>query len=70
MATTMGVKIDPKIRQRLIEAAEAVERTPHWVMKQAIVDWISRIEGGESIKELTGKDPCEFAPSLSNKSAL
>lgn len=70
MTTTMGVKMDPAIRQRLIEAADSIERTPHWIMKQAIVDWINRIEDGEGIMDLTGKDPSEFPPSIGNKSTL
>ena len=57
MSTTMGVKIDKQTRARLIEAAGAIGRTPHWVMKHAIVNWLERIEGGEGIKDLTGLEP-------------
>lgn len=57
MATTMGVKIDKRTRQRLIIAAQSIERTPHWLMKKAIVDWLEKVEAGAGIKELTGADP-------------
>ncbi|WP_047575021.1 hypothetical protein [Pseudomonas syringae] len=54
MATTMGVKIDMRTRQRLIVAAQSLERTPHWLMKHAILDWLQRIEEGASLDELAG----------------
>jgi RHH-type proline utilization regulon transcriptional repressor/proline dehydrogenase/delta 1-pyrroline-5-carboxylate dehydrogenase len=59
----MGVKIDKQMRQRLVEAAQCLERTPHWVMKHAIIDWLQRIEEGETIKDLTGVEPEPPKPS-------
>lgn len=56
MATTMGVKIDKRMRQRLIAAAQSLEKTPHWLMKRAIVDWLERVEAGADLAELTGMD--------------
>jgi RHH-type proline utilization regulon transcriptional repressor/proline dehydrogenase/delta 1-pyrroline-5-carboxylate dehydrogenase len=59
MATTMGVKIDKRTRQRLIVAAQALERTPHWLMKHAIVDWLEKVEAGATVEDLTGTHPAE-----------
>jgi RHH-type proline utilization regulon transcriptional repressor/proline dehydrogenase/delta 1-pyrroline-5-carboxylate dehydrogenase len=53
MATTMGVKIDKRLRKRLIDAAQSLECTPHWLMKHAIVNWIEKIEAGTDLKSLT-----------------
>ena len=33
---TIGVKIDPLMKQRLQQLAKARHRTPHWVMREAI----------------------------------
>jgi RHH-type proline utilization regulon transcriptional repressor/proline dehydrogenase/delta 1-pyrroline-5-carboxylate dehydrogenase len=45
MATTIGVKMDEPLRARLKAAAESVGRTPHALVKQAIVQAIERAEG-------------------------
>ena len=34
--TTLGVKLDAGTRERLKQAAASIDRTPHWVVKQAI----------------------------------
>jgi RHH-type proline utilization regulon transcriptional repressor/proline dehydrogenase/delta 1-pyrroline-5-carboxylate dehydrogenase len=64
MATTMGVKIDKRMRQRLIAAALSLEKTPHWLMKRAIVDWLERVEAGADLAELTGMDPNDRSDSF------
>ena len=42
--TTIGVKIDARTRERLQELAEARERTPHWLVKEAIAEYLTREE--------------------------
>lgn len=41
--TTMGVKLDDATRERIKTAASRIDRTPHWLIKQAILiiskDW-------------------------------
>ena len=35
--TTLGVKLDDPTRERLKAAATSIDRTPHWLIKQAIL---------------------------------
>ncbi|MBR0646728.1 trifunctional transcriptional regulator/proline dehydrogenase/L-glutamate gamma-semialdehyde dehydrogenase [Plastoroseomonas hellenica] len=44
--TTIGVKIADDLRARLKTAAEAQGRTPHWLVKQAIITALDGIERG------------------------
>jgi RHH-type proline utilization regulon transcriptional repressor/proline dehydrogenase/delta 1-pyrroline-5-carboxylate dehydrogenase len=67
MATTMGVKIDKKTRQRLIIAAASLERTPHWLMKHAIVDWLEKVEAGADLFALTGYVNDDDQPAIEAK---
>ncbi len=46
--TTVGVKLDDALRARLRRAAEASGRTPHFLIKQALVDLLDRIEQGDT----------------------
>lgn len=41
--TTMGVKLDDATRERIKSAATRIDRTPHWLIKQAI--FLSRTTG-------------------------
>src|SRR5574337_1092587 len=43
-ATTLGVKLDDATRERLRRAASSIDRTPHWVIKQAIFSYLERLE--------------------------
>lgn len=45
--TTLGVKVEPEIRQRLQVAAMRLSTSPHALHKQALVDFLLRIERGE-----------------------
>jgi len=45
-ATTIGVKVDEDLRNRLKAAAEREGRTPHALVKQAIIAAIERVEQG------------------------
>ncbi|MDF3935524.1 trifunctional transcriptional regulator/proline dehydrogenase/L-glutamate gamma-semialdehyde dehydrogenase [Pseudomonas citronellolis] len=52
--TTLGVKLDDATRDRLKQAAQSIERTPHWIIKQAIFNYLEQIEGGLSPAEHSG----------------
>ncbi len=41
---TMGVKLNEDIKARLQALGESRERTPHWLMKKAITDFLDREE--------------------------
>jgi RHH-type transcriptional regulator, proline utilization regulon repressor / proline dehydrogenase / delta 1-pyrroline-5-carboxylate dehydrogenase len=47
--TTMGVKLDEGTRDRLKVAAQQIDRTPHWLIKQAIFSYLERLESGDAI---------------------
>ena len=44
--TTLGVKLDDPTRERLKAAAQSIDRTPHWLIKQAIFNYLEKLEGG------------------------
>jgi RHH-type proline utilization regulon transcriptional repressor/proline dehydrogenase/delta 1-pyrroline-5-carboxylate dehydrogenase len=45
-SSTIGVKVDELLRSRLKRAAEAQGRTPHWLVKQAILSALEALERG------------------------
>jgi len=49
--TTMGVKLDAEARERLKQLGTAKERTPHWLMKKAILEYLEREEAYEREKQ-------------------
>ncbi|GGF28435.1 bifunctional protein PutA [Aliidongia dinghuensis] len=53
--TTIGVKLDDELRNRLRKAAERLGRTPHWLIKQSIVTTLERVERGEDLSSLIGE---------------
>jgi len=50
--TTMGVKLDDATRERIKSAATRIDRTPHWLIKQAIFNYLERLESEEGLPEL------------------
>jgi RHH-type proline utilization regulon transcriptional repressor/proline dehydrogenase/delta 1-pyrroline-5-carboxylate dehydrogenase len=57
--TTLGVKVDDTLRDRLKDAASKLKCTPHWLHKQAIVAYLDKIERGQlpaEILHFTGGD--------------
>ena len=55
--TTMGVKLDDATRDRIKQAAQRIDRTPHWLIKQAIFNYLEQVESGSSLPELGGGQP-------------
>ena len=52
--TTLGVKLDDPTRERLKAAAQSIDRTPHWLIKQAIFNYLEKLESGATLTELNG----------------
>lgn len=50
--TTMGVKLDDATRERIKLAAQRIDRTPHWLIKQAIFNYLGQLEAGNSPTEI------------------
>ena len=44
--TTLGVKLDDASRERLKRVAQSIDRTPHWLIKQAIFTYLEQVERG------------------------
>jgi predicted transcriptional regulator len=42
--TTMGVKLDEEMRERIKALAESRRRSAHWIMKEAIGQYLEREE--------------------------
>ncbi|MBN2691072.1 MAG: trifunctional transcriptional regulator/proline dehydrogenase/L-glutamate gamma-semialdehyde dehydrogenase [Burkholderiaceae bacterium] len=45
-ATTIGIKMNDALRERVRQAAAQIGRTPHWLMKQATLQFVEQIERG------------------------
>ena len=48
--TTMGVKLDRSVQSRLKTLARRKDRTPHWLLKKAIEEYLNREEQWEREK--------------------
>lgn len=50
MATTAtSIKLDEKTRERLEQLARRRDRTPHWVMKDALLQYLDREESRDEL---------------------
>lgn len=47
MTTTVGVKLDDETRERLKNLGEMKQRSVHWLMREAIQDYVEREEKEE-----------------------
>ena len=53
--TTMGVKLDEATRERIKLAAGQIDRTPHWLIKQAIFTYLEQLEKGDALPEISSQ---------------
>ncbi|GAA3998783.1 trifunctional transcriptional regulator/proline dehydrogenase/L-glutamate gamma-semialdehyde dehydrogenase [Comamonas faecalis] len=74
MSTTVGIKVDDTLRERIRAAAQQLGRTPHWLLKQSIVQYVDALErGATSIpilipgQEESEQDSQEVASSASSE---
>ncbi len=58
--TTIGVKIDEQVRLRIKTAAQTHGRTPHYVVKQLILQGLERLERGDALEP--AEADAELAP--------
>ena len=47
---TTSLKLDAELRDRLRRLAEARRRTPHWLMREAIAQYVTREEAREQLR--------------------
>ena len=62
--TTMGVKLDDATRERIKTAATRIDRTPHWLIKQAI---LTISNGLRATKVCPSCPPCWQVPPMRAK---
>ncbi|NHZ63406.1 ribbon-helix-helix protein, CopG family [Massilia sp. CCM 8694] len=55
MVRPMSVKLDADTRARLERLAESRRRTPHWMLREAIVQYVVREEKRETFRQDTLK---------------
>ena len=48
--STTSVKLEPELRDRLRRLADARQRTPHWLMREAIAQYVVREEAREQLR--------------------
>ncbi|GAB2462010.1 trifunctional transcriptional regulator/proline dehydrogenase/L-glutamate gamma-semialdehyde dehydrogenase [Comamonas humi] len=56
MSTTVGIKVDDALRERIRAAAQQMGRTPHWLIKQAVVQYVDALERGATTIRLAAAD--------------
>ena len=52
MAKPVGIKLDEELQERLKALGERCERSPHWLMKKAICEFLDRMETEEAERQL------------------
>ncbi len=52
MTKPVGVKLDDELLNRLKALGERYERSPHWLMKKAISEFVDREEAAEHERQL------------------
>lgn len=51
MARATSIKLDDELKGRVRHLAEARRRTPHWIMREAIAQYVEREEKCEAFKQ-------------------
>lgn len=60
MASTTSVKLDDELKERVQQLAESRRRTPHWIMREAIAQYVEREEKREALNRNTTQAWEEF----------
>jgi predicted transcriptional regulator len=47
---TTSLKLDPELRGRVQRLADARRRSPHWIMREAIAEYVTREEQRETFR--------------------
>ena len=51
MPATTSVKLDPETKARIQRLAEARKRTPHWLLREAVEQYVLREEAHEQLRQ-------------------
>ena len=49
-STPVSIKIEPEIKARVKKLAHAKQRSPHWLMREAISQYVEREEQREALR--------------------
>lgn len=60
MTTATSIKLDDELKGRIRHLAEAQRRTPHWIMREAIAQYVDREEKREALRQDTIRAWDEF----------
>ncbi|RTM11121.1 MAG: ribbon-helix-helix protein, CopG family [Hyphomicrobiales bacterium] len=60
MATATSIKLDDELKGRVQHLADARRRTSHWIMREAIAQYVEREEKREALRQDTLKAWDEF----------
>lgn len=60
MASATSIKLDDDMKGRVRHLAEARKRTSHWIMREAIAQYVEREEKREALRQETLKAWEEF----------
>ena len=52
MTKPVGIKLDEELQNRLKALGERCERSPHWLMKKAICEFLDRMETEETERQI------------------
>ncbi|WP_029005425.1 CopG family ribbon-helix-helix protein [Azorhizobium doebereinerae] len=55
MASATSIKLDETLKDRVRDLAVARRRTPHWIMREAIAQYVEREEKREALRQDTLK---------------
>ena len=69
MSTTLGIKVDEALRERIRAAAQNLGRTPHWLLKQAVVQYVDALERGLPSIRIVGTESAAADALESEESA-
>lgn len=47
MTSTTGIRLEEKVKKRVKKLAELKDRSPHWIMKTAVEEYLDREEARE-----------------------
>lgn len=53
MASATSIKLDEDMKGRVRELADARKRSPHWIMREAIAQYVEREEKRETLRHET-----------------
>ncbi|PHK95277.1 toxin-antitoxin system [Pseudoroseomonas rhizosphaerae] len=51
MSSSLALKLDEETRRRLQALGQLRDRSPHWLMKRAVLEYLEREEGYEQEKQ-------------------